>query len=121
MRGVHSFARRAETRRTHGAAVQKGFAQSFGQAHIAQPARGAFENLEKVENEKYEKQKIDRVITEDEVREQINHLKDYFYNPKNLIRTKYVLSQYIDRIDISNENVQVQFKVSMSPSDNAEV
>lgn len=25
---------------------------------------------------KYEKQKIDRVITEDEVREQINHLKD---------------------------------------------
>lgn len=70
--------------------------------------------------QKYEKQKIDRVITEDEVREQINHLKDYFYNPKNLIRTKYVLSQYIDRIDISNENVQVQFKVSMSPSDNTD-
>lgn len=70
--------------------------------------------------QKYEKQKIDRVITEDEVRKQINHLKDYFYNPKNLIRTKYVLSQYIDRIDISNENVQVQFKVSMSPSDNTD-
>lgn len=70
--------------------------------------------------QKYEKQKIDRVITEDEVREQINHLKDYFYNPKNIIRTKFVLSQYIDRIDISNENVQVQFKVSMSPSDNTD-
>ena len=70
--------------------------------------------------QKYEKQKIDRVITEDEIREQINHLKDYFYNPKNLIRTKYVLSQYIDRIDISNENVQVHFKVSMSPSDNTD-
>lgn len=70
--------------------------------------------------QKYEKQKIDRVITEDEIREQINHLKDYFYNPKNLIRTKYVLSQYIDRIDISNENVQVKFKVSMSPSDNTD-
>lgn len=70
--------------------------------------------------QKYEKQKVDRVITEDEIREQINHLKDYFYNPKNLIRTKYVLSQYIDRIDISNENVQVQFKVSMSPSDNTD-
>lgn len=70
--------------------------------------------------QKYEKQKIDRVIPEDEVREQINHLKDYFYNPKNIIRTKFVLSQYIDRIDISNENVQVHFKVSMSPSGNTD-
>ena len=64
--------------------------------------------------------KIDRVIPEDEVREQINHLKDCFYNPKNIIRTKFVLSQYIDRIDISNENVQVHFKVSMSPSGNTD-
>ena len=36
-------------------------------------------------------------------------------NPENLVKTKYVLSEYIDRIDISNENIQVTFKVTMPP------
>lgn len=36
--------------------------------------------------------------------------------PENLIKTKYVLSQYIDKINVSNENIEVIFKVSISPS-----
>lgn len=36
-------------------------------------------------------------------------------NAENLVKTKYVLSEYIDRIDISNENIQVTFKVTMPP------
>lgn len=38
-------------------------------------------------------------------------------NPKNLVRTKYILTQYIERIDISNETVKVTFKVTFSISD----
>jgi len=68
---------------------------------------------------KYEERKVERVITEDEVREQINQLKEYFYNPKNITKTKYVLSQYIERIDITDENIQVKFKMTMSPSDDS--
>jgi len=66
----------------------------------------------------HKERKIDRIITESEVREQINQLKDYFYNPENIARTKYVLSQYIERIDITDETVQVRFKMTMPPSDN---
>lgn len=36
--------------------------------------------------------------------------------PENLVKTKYVLSQYIDKINVSNENIEVIFKVSMPPS-----
>ncbi len=36
-------------------------------------------------------------------------------NPENLVKTKYVLSQYIDRIDVSNKNIKVTFKVTMPP------
>lgn len=56
------------------------------------------------------------VISEDDVREKINQLKDYMNNPENLVRTKYILTQYIDRIDISNEMVKVTFKVAFAVS-----
>lgn len=65
--------------------------------------------------EDYESRKINRIITEEEVGNQIDKLKSYMNNPENLVKTKYVLSEYIDRIDISNENIQVTFKVTMPP------
>ncbi len=65
--------------------------------------------------EDYESRKINIVISEEEVRNQINQLKQYMSNPENLVKTKYVLSQYIDRIDVSNENIKVTFKVTMPP------
>ena len=64
----------------------------------------------------YENKEINRIITEDEIRNQISKLKEYMQKPENLVKTKYVLSQYIDKINVSNENIEVIFKVSMPPS-----
>ena len=64
----------------------------------------------------YENKEINRIITEDEIRNQISKLKEYMQKPENLVKTKYVLSQYIDKINVSNENIEVIFKISMPPS-----
>lgn len=64
----------------------------------------------------YENKEINRVITEAEIRNQISKLKEYMQKPENLVKTKYVLSQYIDKINVSNENVEVIFKVTTPPS-----
>lgn len=64
--------------------------------------------------ENYEKYNIERVITEDEVRDKIIQLREYMENPENLVKTKYILSQYIERVDISNEEVKVTFKVAFA-------
>ncbi len=61
----------------------------------------------------HEKQNIISEITEADVRLQIDKLKEYMNNPQNLVKTKYVLSQYIDGIDVSSENIKVTFKLTM--------
>lgn len=61
--------------------------------------------------EAYDSQTVSQ-ITEDAVRERIGQLRDYMMNPENLARTKYVLSRYIDRIDISNESIKATFRVA---------
>ena len=67
--------------------------------------------------ESHKHNQCEMVISENDVREKINQLKDYMSNPENLVRTKYILTQYIERIDISNETVKVTFKVTFSISD----
>lgn len=52
-------------------------------------------------------------ITEDEVRENLSKLREYMENPDNFNNVRYVLSQYIERIDVDNENVSVTFKAAM--------
>lgn len=52
-------------------------------------------------------------ITEDEVREKLSKLREYMENPDNFNNVRYVLSQYIERIDVDNENVSVTFKAAM--------
>lgn len=59
-----------------------------------------------------ESQTVVRTITEQEVMEKIQLLKSEMENPENLARTKYLLTEYIDRIEISNETVKVTFKVT---------
>lgn len=62
--------------------------------------------------ESFEKQTISKTITEDDVRDKLAQLRQYMENPENIVRTKFVLSQYIERIDISNETVKATFKVA---------
>ena len=54
------------------------------------------------------------MFTEDEIKNKLDDLKEYFANPKNIARTKFVLSQYIDRVEVSNDTIKVTYKV-MSP------
>ena len=63
----------------------------------------------------YENRELNTVITENDVKKQISKLKEYMNNPDNLITTKYVLSQYIERIDVSNESISVEFKITLPP------
>lgn len=62
----------------------------------------------------YEKQNVEVVFTEDEIKNKLDDLKEYFANPKNIARTKFVLSQYINRVEVSNDTIKVTYKI-MSP------
>ena len=61
--------------------------------------------------EQYEKRiEIERV-DEKTVRELIEQLRDYMYNPKNVAQTKYILSKYIEKVVVNNDEATVIFKV----------
>lgn len=64
--------------------------------------------------ESYEHQNLNRTITENDVRDLIAQLRTYMQNPENLSRTKYILSQYIQRIEIGNETIKAIFKVAFA-------
>lgn len=54
------------------------------------------------------------VITVEDVKSKINELRAYMLKPENMTRTKYFLSQYIERVEISNETVKANFKVAFT-------
>ena len=41
----------------------------------------------------------------------IEQLRDYMYNPKNVAQTKYILSKYIEKVVVNNDEATVIFKV----------
>lgn len=51
-----------------------------------------------------------------DIRKLIDELKEYMSNPKSIVTTKFILSQYIERMDISNETILVTLKVTMPPT-----
>lgn len=91
-------------------------------AQIAQRLKSCEEQIkehqEKVKS--FEKMFAKSEITEDEVKEKFSKLREYMENPDNFNNVRYVLSQYIERIDISNENVSVTFKAAI-PSKNSDI
>ena len=71
--------------------------------------------------ESYERDYSQNTITEKDVKEKIDELKDYLLNPENVQRSKFILSQYIEKIEISNERIKATFKVAFSYSGEEEV
>lgn len=53
-------------------------------------------------------------INEKEIAEKLTKLKEYMENPDNFNEVRYVLSQYIERVDVSNDGVAVKFKAAVS-------
>jgi len=53
--------------------------------------------------ETFEKDCSQNTITKNDVQEMIDKLKEYLMNPENIQRSKFILSQYIESIRISNE------------------
>lgn len=66
--------------------------------------------------ETYEKDYSQSIITEHEVKEKIDEVKEYLMNPENVQRSKFILSQYIEKVEISNEKIKATFKVAFSNS-----
>lgn len=64
--------------------------------------------------ETFEKDCSQNTITENDVQEMIDKLKEYLMNPENIQRSKFILSQYIESIRISNETIKATFKVAFS-------
>ncbi len=71
--------------------------------------------------ESYERDYSRNTITEKDVKEKIDELKEYLLNPENVQRSKFILSQYIEKIEISNEKIKATFKVAFSHSGEEEV
>ena len=75
--------------------------------------------------EKYESRMNTNMVDEKTVSEHIEALRRYMKNPKNLPTTRYILSQYIERVEVSNEEVTATFRVAAplahgNPSDKTE-
>lgn len=68
--------------------------------------KNAKEIIEQYEN-RIEIERVD----EKTVRELIEQLRDYMYNPKNIAQTKYILSKYIEKVVVNNDEATVIFKV----------
>ncbi len=64
----------------------------------------------------FEKDCSQNTITKNDVIEMIDKLKEYLMNPENIQRSKFILSQYIESIRISNETIKATFKVAFSHS-----
>lgn len=67
--------------------------------------------------ESYERDYSQNTITEKDVKEKIDELKEYLLNPENVQRSKFILSQYIEKIEISNEKIKATFKVAFANLD----
>ena len=61
-----------------------------------------------------QKQKAQIKVTKNDVVEKIRELKKIMQNPVNIDSTKMVLRQYIDKVEISNNFVEVTFKVAFN-------
>lgn len=57
-------------------------------------------------------------ITEGDIKEKLTQLREYIENPDNFNEVRYVLSQYIQRIDVSNDGVSVTFKAALAQKGN---
>ena len=64
--------------------------------------------------ESHERDYSQNTITEDDVKAKIDELKEYLLNPENVQRSKFILSQYIEKIEISNEKIKATFKVAFA-------
>lgn len=84
-------------------------------AEIAQRLKACEEQIKEHQAavDRFESMFAKSEITEDEVREKLSKLREYMENPDNFNNVRYVLSQYIERIDVDNENVSVTFKAAM--------
>ena len=76
------------------------------------------DNIARAENyiKHFEAQKSEYTVTEEDIRKLIDELKEYMSNPKSIVTTKFILSQYIERVDVSNETILVTLKVTMPPT-----
>ncbi len=61
--------------------------------------------------EQYKKELSIRNVTEAEVEKALNKLRNNLSDPQNLANLKYILSQYIECIEVTNESVAVTFRV----------
>ena len=65
----------------------------------------------------YEKSINGISVTEEDIKKDLEKIRQYMKNPESLEKTKYVLSQYIDSIVIGNKTIKATFKVAFWLSD----
>ena len=65
----------------------------------------------------YERDYSQNTITEKDVKGKIDELKDYLLNHENVQRSKFILSQYIEKIEILSEKIKATFKVAFTNLD----
>jgi len=56
----------------------------------------------------------DYFVTVDEIKSQIGNFKNFLKDPNNILQAKLMLKQFIDKIEISNNEVKVTFIVTFS-------
>lgn len=62
----------------------------------------------------YEARIKDLVITEEDIKRDLEDMRSYMLNPENLEKTRYMLSQYIEGIRINNTTVKATFRVAFT-------
>lgn len=62
----------------------------------------------------YEMKMKDLIITEDDIKRDLEKIRSYMLNPENLEKTRYMLSQYIEEIRINNTTVKATFRVAFT-------
>ena len=53
-------------------------------------------------------------VKEEDIKDKLDELREFMENPDNFVKVRYVLSQYIDRVDVGNDGVAVTFKAAAS-------
>ena len=61
-----------------------------------------------------QEQKSSIIVTKDDVKNKISELKEIMCNPKNAEQTKMILREYIERVCVTNQSVEVTFKVAFT-------
>ena len=56
----------------------------------------------------------DLIITENDIKRDLKNIRSYMLNPENLEKTRYMLSQYIEKICINNTTVKATFRVAFT-------